>query len=183
MQDWVSLPRGARMVRKPYSSDVTASAPVGQPLPYASWVVRGLLLVPLVLAVLLLHGLQCGSAGAHDPLAAAAVTFAHHAPAEQLEEHAAEKLDHLAVGSTPVGPLGAISSPGPPEDPHGPGHLMQVCFALLVGGVALAGLVARSVATSGARRPRGSVRDPARRRARRIAGRPPDLLQLCVSRT
>lgn len=200
---------------------MTGFVPHAQPALSVSWVAQGLLLAPLLFAVLLMHGLQCGSGGTHDQLAVVATGLHHHAP----DQHPAEaSLPRPAVAgpamdsarspasmsgmakaaAAATGPvteasflseaasrmsvdrdLADLASPdkGPGRDRPGPGHLLQVCFALLVGGIAIAAVLAGALGRATTGRPTGPASSSGRPSARRAPRRPPDLLQLCVSRT
>jgi len=156
------------------------------PGPSASRTARGLLLAPLLLAVLLLHGLQCGAGAGASPDPLAVATAADQGHLGGAGPAVVEGLHRSVHGLNPSvdGLLPAVGSPGPHHrHRHGAGHLMQVCFALLVAGLVLSALVAGALRPApGGQRP-GSDRGSDRQVPRAVLLRPPDLVRLCVSRT
>jgi hypothetical protein len=127
------------------------------------WVAPALL-VPLLLALIAVHGFACSDqAASHVPLPVLVMGDAGHG------------VGHEDMPAIHPGPGAGHGGPG--------GHMMQACLAVLATLLTVVALLA-SLATRTRLRVRGRP-GPAAPRGPGLAKlpRPPDLLALCVSRT
>jgi hypothetical protein len=143
---------------------------------------RWLLLLPLLLAVFLQHGVRCGT----DTDPAAAMSGQSASPAHHVAIPAVPAAAAAGVPAPEIGPLSIghavveLVTDHVPPAPLGAEHVAAVCAALLVGGAVL---LLRRV-----RRYRGGGAAPRRRPPAEPAGpRPtpppsPSLSRLCVLR-
>lgn len=161
--------------------------------PLGALPLRAAVLLSLVAALLLAHGLQCSGANASSAGSVSKDDRSAHAlhSGAALTSLAAKPVmdtsttQTVEAAGTDAREAGATTAGGAPAPvPHLPGHLVQVCFALLLGGLAL---VAAAWFVRGRHVRPGRSPWPARRTMlalrRALPPAPPDLSRLCVLRT